>query len=59
MQNHKALRVAGLLGTITATAGIAITLPDLLENIGYITLAVYTIGVIMLTNRFNHIYRGK
>jgi len=31
MQNDKSLRLAGLLGAITATACIAITLPELLE----------------------------
>jgi|LauGreDrversion4_2_1035121.scaffolds.fasta_scaffold576593_2 hypothetical protein len=59
MQNEKSLRLAGLLGAITATACIAITLPELLENVSYLGIIGYTFGVVVITNKFNYIIRGK
>jgi hypothetical protein len=59
MPNDKSLRLAGLLGAITATACIAITLPELLDNVSYLGIIGYTFGVIVITNKFNYILRGK
>ena len=56
--NDKSLRIAGLLGAITATACIAITLPELLENVSYLGIIGYTFGVVVITNKFNGILRG-
>lgn len=54
------LRLADTLGTITATVCVTITLPELAENLGLLTFAGYTFGVIVITNKINGICRrGK
>jgi len=53
------LRLAGLLGTITATTCVVITLPELLENLSYLSIFGYTFGVFVLTNKLNAIYRKR
>ncbi len=53
------LRLAGFLGTITATTCVVITLPELLENLSYLSIFGYTFGVFVLTNKLNAIYRKR
>lgn len=55
----KALRFAALTGTMSGTAAICFTLPDLLENIGWLTLIGYTFGVVIITSKINTLLRGK
>jgi hypothetical protein len=55
----KALRFAALTGTMSGTAAICITLPELLENLGLLTLIGYTLGVVIITSKINTILRGK
>jgi hypothetical protein len=55
--NTRPLRLAGFLGTITATTCVVVTLPELLENVSYLGFVGYTLGVFILTNKLNDIYR--
>jgi hypothetical protein len=53
----KSLRLAALLGTITGAALITITLPELLDNVGILSIIGYTVGVFILTCKLNTVYR--
>lgn len=55
----KALRFAALTGTMSGTAAICLTLPDLIENLGLLTLVGYTLGVVIITSKINTILRSK
>lgn len=55
----KALRFAALTGTMTGTALICITLPELLENLGLLTFFGYTFGVVIITCKLNTIMRSN
>jgi len=51
------LRLADIIGTITATTCVVITLPELLENLSYLGIMGYTFGVVVITNKLNGIMR--
>jgi hypothetical protein len=53
----RALRLAAFTGTITGAVLVTITLPELLDNLGLLTLIGYTVGVVILTCKLNTIYR--
>lgn len=53
------LRLADMLGTVTATVCVTITLPELAENLGLLTQIGYTFGIVVLTNKLNGITRGE
>ena len=53
----KALRLADMLGIITATVCVTVTFPELAENLGLLTFFGYTFGIIVLTNKINGICR--
>ncbi len=51
------LRLADIIGTITATTCVVVTLPELLENLSYLGIIGYTFGVVVITNKLNGIIR--
>lgn len=53
----KSLRLAALLGTITGAVLITVTLPELLDNVGILSIVGYTVGIFILTCKLNTIYR--
>lgn len=53
------LRLADMLGTVTATVCVTLTFPELAENLGLLTFFGYTFGVVVLTNKINGIARSK
>lgn len=53
------LRLADIIGTISATTCVAFTLPDLLDNLGLLTILGYTFGVVVITNKINGVFRGE
>lgn len=51
------LRLADIIGTISATTCIVLTFPELAENLGLLTILGYTFGVVVITNKLNGIFR--
>ncbi len=55
--NRTVERLLAITGTITGAALITATLPELLENLGVLTLFGYTMGVFIITCKLNTIFR--
>ncbi len=55
--NRTIENLLALTGTATGVALITITLPELLENLGVLTLFGYTLGVFIITCKLNTIFR--
>lgn len=55
--NRTTENLLALAGTATGVALITITLPELLENLGVLTLFGYTMGVFIITCKLNTIFR--
>ncbi len=55
--NRTVERLLAITGTITGAALITATLPELLENLGVLTLFGYTTGVFIITCKLNTIFR--
>ena len=55
--NRTVERLLAITGTITGAALITATLPELLENLGVLTLFGYTLGVFIITCKLNTIFR--
>ena len=55
--NRTTENLLALAGTVTSVALITITLPDLLENLGVLTVFGYTMGVFIITCKLNTIFR--
>lgn len=55
--NRTIENLLALTGTVTGVALITTTLPDLLENLGVLTLFGYTMGVFIITCKLNTIFR--
>ena len=51
--NHTVENLLALAGTVTGAALITTTLPDLLENLGVLTIFGYTVGVFIITCKLN------
>lgn len=58
MTDKKLGNLADLLGTVVAVSLIIITL-DFIEGDGTIWLPLYTLGVVIITNKINRIMRSK
>jgi hypothetical protein len=58
MTDKKLGNLADLLGTVVAVSLIIITL-DFIEGDGTIWLPLYTLGVVIITNKINRIVRSK
>lgn len=59
MNEKKLGDFADILGTILATTCVAVTLPELLENLSYLSIFGYTFGVFVLTTKINRIIRNR